>query len=278
MRTPESLVLAERVRELRDTEALTMQQVANRLGLSRSYVSDLLADPNGELARARKDSYSLPCPDCGKPMSGSGGIRASPERCRDCAAKGHKFWTRDKIIETFQAFHIRFGRPPSSSDYMGRRPSQMVRQSAARTAEVDAMALFKLPPPSIVQGQFGGWRHAVVAAGFAPAATGGAGHREQGTSDRAIAKSSKRQRIPRTKGGRKKMPRTFVVLSADDAQDELWHTVGNVDAITPELAIESVAAMPGRFRAVPAQHWREYTVGEVVKLAVVAPSATDSPR
>lgn len=61
--------------------------VAEEMGLSRSYIGDLLDDPAGHRVTARKLSYSKPCPDCGRPMSGSEGPngRRAPKRCKACA-------------------------------------------------------------------------------------------------------------------------------------------------------------------------------------------------
>jgi len=61
----------------------TQKETAAILGISRSYVSELLLDPTGALAKARKDSYRQPCPECGTLMDGSNG-RKGPRLCQGC--------------------------------------------------------------------------------------------------------------------------------------------------------------------------------------------------
>lgn len=83
--TPERLALAARAREIRDGGAL-IQDIAAELGVSRSYASELLHDPDGSRARARKDSYAGVCEDCGGPTSGCNGRANAPRLCGVCAA------------------------------------------------------------------------------------------------------------------------------------------------------------------------------------------------
>lgn len=181
--TPERLELAAEVKRLRDEERLTWAQIADRLDLSRSYVSDLYVDPSGERARARKESYRQPCPRCGNPMSGSNGITGSPSMCSDCAAEfqhDEREWTRDKIVETFREFAAVHGRAPTVTDTtFGATPSARARLSPERLAESDKIRVQgpRLPHPSSVTRECGSWQAAVVAADLDPSASGGAAHR-----------------------------------------------------------------------------------------------------
>ena len=76
--TIERLELAERVRLLRE-DGLTQREIAERLGITRSWAAELDNDPDGLKARARKDSYAGVCVDCGAATSGSDGATAAPE-------------------------------------------------------------------------------------------------------------------------------------------------------------------------------------------------------
>lgn len=176
--TPQRLELARRAAEMRRQGAL-QTEIAHRLGVSRSYAQQLLNDPDGSQARARKDSYSQPCPRCGEPMTGSGGLSAVPDRCAACAASEQheqRYWTRERIVEAFQAFAAVAGRPPASTDPHAAYNSQ--RFSDERRADGDtARHAVRLPHPATVKQEFGSWPAAVRAAGFDPAPTGGAGHR-----------------------------------------------------------------------------------------------------
>lgn len=73
---------AKRVHALKAT-GLNGVQIAERLGLSRSYTYELLSDPEGNVVRARKDSYRGTCERCGARTDGSNGINA-PVVCHRC--------------------------------------------------------------------------------------------------------------------------------------------------------------------------------------------------
>jgi hypothetical protein len=72
-------------------------QIAERLGISRSYAYELLNDPEGRKVRARKDSYRGECVDCGASTDGSDGL-AAPERCFGCWNEHRRKWTPEVII------------------------------------------------------------------------------------------------------------------------------------------------------------------------------------
>lgn len=78
--------LASRAAELRAT-GLVYREIAQELGISRSYASTLISDPDDAQARARKASYRRPCPECGTLMDGSNGRGPNAARlCAKCAA------------------------------------------------------------------------------------------------------------------------------------------------------------------------------------------------
>lgn len=78
------LELAVEARRLRD-EGFSIRGIGDVLGCSRSYASELLNDPDGSKARARKDRYAGICVDCGGPTSGCEGRGPNaPQRCWAC--------------------------------------------------------------------------------------------------------------------------------------------------------------------------------------------------
>lgn len=81
-----------RIVELR-SEGLTYAQVAERLGMTRSSVSNVVSDPDGSKQRARRARYQGRCVECGAPPDGSNGRDRAPLRCLNCA-QGVPFWTR----------------------------------------------------------------------------------------------------------------------------------------------------------------------------------------
>lgn len=87
--------LTTRANELRK-EGLTVTAIGRVLGVSRTYADDLVNDPDGAKARARKDSYRGTCEGCGAPTDGSNGRARAPKRCLQCAAEptplAERFW------------------------------------------------------------------------------------------------------------------------------------------------------------------------------------------
>lgn len=121
--TPERLALAKRAADLR-AQGLLQREIQAELGISRSYASELLRDPDGSLARARKDSYAGVCVGCGGPTSGNDGPNRPPERCASCSWEhqhAQKFWTRERIIEAIRRWAAEHdGRPPRATDWQYR--------------------------------------------------------------------------------------------------------------------------------------------------------------
>lgn len=155
--TPERRALADRIRGLRG-EGLTQIAVARRLGISRSYVSDLERDPDGLLAAARKDSYREPCPECGTLMDGSNG-RKGPSLCATCMhAKqaAAKVWTREAVIAAIQGWALKHGRPPTSTEWINGSEDHPARSSVYRSSKSTRTAPFAT------------WNEAIIAAGFTP--------------------------------------------------------------------------------------------------------------
>lgn len=66
-------------------QGLTHQQIADRMGISRTYAQELCSDPEGEKVRARKASYRGTCEGCGGPTDGSNGRAKAPKLCLKCS-------------------------------------------------------------------------------------------------------------------------------------------------------------------------------------------------
>lgn len=83
---PYAATRAERARAVAPLRAqgLTHREIAERLGLSRSYVSELVADPDGTMLAARIARNRGACEDCGKPTFGGNGKAKAPARCDAC--------------------------------------------------------------------------------------------------------------------------------------------------------------------------------------------------
>lgn len=153
--TDKRLQLAARVRELRD-RGLTHREVAEQLGISRSYAATLDTDPDGTKARARKDSYRGTCARCGGATTGSEGPSARPTHCRTCShalQQENKKWTRDAVIAAIQRFAAEHGRPPRVTDWVRARDGYPSRNSCfSSSASPNA--------------PFASWADVIEAAGF----------------------------------------------------------------------------------------------------------------
>lgn len=60
------------------------REIAEHLGISISYASALVADPDGSLERERKARYAGTCEKCGGPTCGSDGRAKAPKQCMAC--------------------------------------------------------------------------------------------------------------------------------------------------------------------------------------------------
>lgn len=142
--------LAEYVRGYRERGYLN-REIAAKLGISVSYVSELYVDPDGSKSKARKDGYRGTCEECGAPTSGCNGFNA-PKLCAKCAPLAAKIWTREAIIDAIQRWAAAHdGRPPRATDW------------------VNADLKRHYPASSSVYGPtnvFGAWADAIEAAGF----------------------------------------------------------------------------------------------------------------
>lgn len=148
--------IAEEVRLLRG-RAVHTREIAATLGMSHSYVKELLADPTGEKVRARKRRYHGTCERCGAPTSGSDGRAKAPCHCVPCAGRlkhERRPWKPAAILAAIHGFTAEHGRPPLSTEWL--------------TGPRDP----RYPSTATVQSEFGSWSNAIEAAGFPRPAVG----------------------------------------------------------------------------------------------------------
>jgi hypothetical protein len=95
-------------------------------------------------ARARKESYRQPCPDCGTLMDGSNGRSGAPRLCAKCNAAAQTIWTREAILECLRCYpEVPRAQVWLDEGSKGMRPSVVT-----------------------IQERFGSWNAAWSAAGF----------------------------------------------------------------------------------------------------------------
>ncbi|HET6865566.1 MAG TPA: sigma-70 region 4 domain-containing protein, partial [Solirubrobacteraceae bacterium] len=105
-------------RHYRETEGLSIAQIAERLGRAPATVKGYFYDPTGEKARAVKARYVGVCRGCGadtQPRNGKGDAYAYCKACHPGAIE--RRWTRERVIEAMLDWRRRYGRLPSSYDW-----------------------------------------------------------------------------------------------------------------------------------------------------------------
>ena len=105
-------------RHFRDSEGMTIAQIADRLGRAPATVKAYFYDPTGEKARAVKARYVGVCRGCGaytQPRNGKGDAYAYCKTCHPGAIK--RRWTRELVISAMREWRERYGRLPSSYDW-----------------------------------------------------------------------------------------------------------------------------------------------------------------
>ena len=102
-------------RHYRESEGLSIAQIAERLGRSAATVKAYFYDPTGEKARAVKARYVGLCRGCGaytQARNGKGDAYAYCKRCHPGAITPR--WTREQVLEAMHEWRERYGRLPSS--------------------------------------------------------------------------------------------------------------------------------------------------------------------
>src|SRR5438067_10702691 len=102
----------------RESEGLSIAQIAGRLGRSPATIKAYFYDPTGEKVRAVKARYVGVCRGCGaytQPRNGKGDAYAYCKACHPGAIE--RFWTRELVISAMLEWRERYGRLPSSYDW-----------------------------------------------------------------------------------------------------------------------------------------------------------------
>jgi hypothetical protein len=146
-------------RHLRDSEGLSLREIAGRLGRSEATVKGYFYDPTGAKAKAVKARYQGACRSCGaptQPRNGKGDAYAYCKTCHPGAIKAR--WTRELVLSAMGAWRERYGDWPSSYDWS---------RTHARRRGNDALAALETgdwPSSSTVTDLFGTWAAAVAEA------------------------------------------------------------------------------------------------------------------
>jgi predicted transcriptional regulator len=152
---------SEEVRRLR-SEGLKLREIAQRTGISRSYVSQLIKDSDGSKALARKRKAN--CVDCGTPIrSDEPSRRGRQLRCVECHktfAHETRLWPAERIIDAMRLWNETFGSPPTSTawSYTVATPEDLLRLREGDWPRTSTVAVE-------FDGKFG---NALIAAGFQP--------------------------------------------------------------------------------------------------------------
>lgn len=176
VKLPERVAEAIAMRE----QGMLLREIAAHFGVAIPTIDAWLHDPDGARMKARKDSYAVPCIDCGEPTSGSEGRRDEP-RCQGCANRvagaAAKLWTRAALILAIQEWAHEYGEPPAVADWNAVLCRAMNDEARALRYENSAAA-GKCPCHNTPIRAFGSWNAAIEAAGFTPRASHGGGGNE----------------------------------------------------------------------------------------------------
>ena len=139
-------------RHYREAEALSIAQIANRLGRSPATIKAYFYDPTGEKARAVKARYVGVCRGCGaytQPRNGKGDAYAYCNACHPGAIE--RRWTQERVLDAMRAWRELHGRLPSSYDWS--------RTHARRRGgeALERLANHEWPSAAVVTDVFGSW-------------------------------------------------------------------------------------------------------------------------
>ena len=151
-------------RHYRDSEQLSIAEIARRLGRAPATVKAYLYDPTGEKARAVKARYRGTCRSCGadtSPRNGKGDAHEHCHRCRPGAAA--RRWTRERVRAAMRDWAARYGRAPTSYDWSRTHARRRGAQALRRLETGD------WPAPGTVHARYGSWASALSDAFTDPA-------------------------------------------------------------------------------------------------------------
>jgi hypothetical protein len=105
-------------RHYRESEGLSIAQIAERLGRAPATVKGYFYDPSGEKARAVKARYQGVCRGCGAPTQARNGKGDAYAYCKACIPGAiAPRWTPARVLDAMRAWQERYGRLPSAYDW-----------------------------------------------------------------------------------------------------------------------------------------------------------------
>jgi AraC-like DNA-binding protein len=146
-------------RHYRESEGLSIAQIAKHLGRSPATVKAYFYDPTAEKARAVKARYQGVCRGCGadtQPRNGKGEAYAYCKACHPGAIE--RRWTRRRVLDAMREWRAQYGQLPSSYDWSRTHAHRRGGEPAARLVAGD------WPSASTVSGIYGSWKAARTAA------------------------------------------------------------------------------------------------------------------
>ena len=143
----------------RQAEALSIAQIADRLGRSPTTVKAYFYDPTGAKARAVKARYVGVCRGCGADTQSRNGKGDAYAYCKACHPGAiERRWSRARVLDAMRAWQARYGRLPSSYDWTRTHARRRGGEALERLGGGD------WPSASVVRRVFGSWAVARVAA------------------------------------------------------------------------------------------------------------------
>src|SRR5450755_3647042 len=142
-------------RHYRETEGLSIVQIADRLGRSPATIKAYFYDPTGEKARAVKARYQGACRGCGadtQPRNGKGDAYAYCKACHPGAIE--RQWTRRRVLDAMLEWRARYGQLPSSYDWSRTHAHRRGGEPLKRLSTGD------WPSAPAVSGVYEGWKAA----------------------------------------------------------------------------------------------------------------------
>jgi AraC-like DNA-binding protein len=139
-------------RHFRESEGLSISEIADRLGRKPATVKAYFYDPTGDKAPAAKARYVGVCRGCGaytQPRNGKGDAYAYCKACHPGAIE--RRWTRERILEAMREWRDRFGQLPSSHDWSRTHAPRRGGEALARLSDGD------WPSASVVTAAFERW-------------------------------------------------------------------------------------------------------------------------
>jgi hypothetical protein len=151
-RSAERRRAAQLARHYRDSEQLSIAEIARRLGRAEATIKAYLWDPTGERTRAVKQRYQGACRGCGAPTTARNGKGDAYAYCKNCHPGAIQTkWTRERVRDAMLAWRSDYGRLPTSYDWSRTHARRRGGQALARLGNRD------WPSSATVTDLYGSW-------------------------------------------------------------------------------------------------------------------------